>query len=211
MANGESGGEASREEIVQRIRLMESMVAEGRLYMARCGWIFVLWGLAGLAAIGWPYLQPDSKWVGMWAWPVCLGAGAVLTIVGNALIKRGPSCAAGTRSRNVEAVWVIMGIALAIDFSSANARHLAWQLTFTAGTLIVVGMAHAISASILRWRVQGIVACIWWAGAVAVLFAHSRWEMNLVLLVEMGLGMIVFGLYAMTMERRYSRSGGEQQ
>jgi hypothetical protein len=206
MANAESGGEASREEIVQRIQLMESMVAEGRLFTARCGWIFVLWGLVGLAAIGWQYLQPDSHWVGEWAWPICLLAGVVLTVIGKALQKREHTCGNGTRSRSVEAVWGMMGIALAIYFSSAIARHLAWQLSFTAGTLIVVGMAHAISATILRWRVQGVVAGIWWAGAVAVLFAHSRWDLNLVLFVEMGVGMVLFGLYAMMMERR---CGGE--
>jgi hypothetical protein len=202
MMNPESGDEASRMELVQRIRLMESMVEEGRLYTAQCGWIFVLWGIVGLVAVGWQYLQPDSRWVGMWGWPVCLLAGAVLTGIGRAFQKRESPCGGGTRSRSVEAVWGMMGVALAIYISSAMVRHLGWQYSFTAAILIMVGMAHAISAAILRWRVQGLVACIWWAGAVATFFARSQSDVELVLLLEMGLGMALFGLYAMMMERR---------
>jgi hypothetical protein len=99
----------------------------------------------------------------------------------------------------------MMGVALAIYISSAMVGHLGWQYSFTAAILIMVGMAHAISAAILRWRVQGLVACIWWAGAVATFFARSRSDVELILLLEMGLGTALFGLYAMMMERR---SGG---
>jgi hypothetical protein len=205
MTNPEPGGEASREEIVQRIQLMESMVAEGRLVTARCGWYFVLWGLVGIAAVGWRYLQPDSNWVGKWAWPVCLLAGAVLTLIGRVLQKRERACGSGTRSRSVEAVWGMMGIALAIYISCVMARHLTWQYSYIAAILIIVGLAHAISAAILRWRVQGVVACIWWAGAIAVFFVRSRWGFDLILLLEMGLGMGLFGVYGMVMQRR---SGG---
>ena len=43
----------TREELVQRVALMEEMIAEGRRITARYGWIFVLWGLTYFAAIGW--------------------------------------------------------------------------------------------------------------------------------------------------------------
>jgi hypothetical protein len=67
-------------------------------------------------------------------------------------------------------------------------------------------MAHAISAAILRWRVQGVVAAIWWAGAIAIFFARSRMDVQLVMFLEMGLGMTLFGLYAMVLNR--SNDGG---
>ncbi|HKN21840.1 MAG TPA: hypothetical protein VJX73_10510, partial [Terracidiphilus sp.] len=75
MGDKETEGGATREEIVQRVELMESMIAEGRRFTMRCGWIFVLWGVVDLAAMSWRYYQPNSLWVGEWAWPICLAAG----------------------------------------------------------------------------------------------------------------------------------------
>jgi hypothetical protein len=64
-------------------------------------------------------------------------------------------------------------------------------------------MAHAISAAILRWRVQALVAAIWWAGGVAVLFLNSYRATNYIFYAEMCLGMVAFGIYAMVQERRF--------
>ncbi|MGD0345120.1 MAG: hypothetical protein ABSA85_00100 [Terracidiphilus sp.] len=205
MADNEIEGGASREEIVQRIELMESMVAEGRRFTARCGWIFVLWGVVDLAAMSWRYFQPDSRWVGAWAWPICLVAGAALTLLGRALQGRRQNCVRGLRCRSVEAVWAMMGISLAIYVAGAMVRHLTWQYSYVAGLLIIIGMAHAISAVILRWRVQGLVAAVWWAGAIAAFCVRSNAGVQRIMFVEMVFGMILFGLYAMALERT---SGG---
>jgi hypothetical protein len=196
---------ASREEILQRIYLMESMVAEGRRFTARCGWIFVLWGVVNLAAMSWRHIQPDSLWVGQWAWPICLVAGAVLTLVGRALQGHPQSCIKGLRCRSVEGVWGMMGIALAIYIAGAMVRHLTWQYSYVAALLIIIGMAHAISAVILRWRMQGVVAAIWWAGAIAAFCVRSNAGVQRIMFLEMVFGMILFGLYAMVLERT---SGG---
>ena len=201
MADIDAEGGASREEIVQRIELMESMVAEGRRFTARCGWIFVLWGVVDLAAMSWRYLQPDSLWVGQWAWPICLVAGAVLTLIGRALQGRQQNCIRGLRCRSVEAVWGMMGLALAIYITGAMVRHLTWQYSYVAGLLIIIGMAHAISAVILRWRMQGVVAAIWWAGAIAAFCVRSNGGVQRIMFLEMVFGMILFGVYAMVLER----------
>jgi hypothetical protein len=201
MADIDAEGGASREEIVQRIELMEAMVAEGRRFTARYGWIFVLWGVVDLAAMSWRYFQPDSLWVGQWAWPICLVAGAVLTLIGRALQGRQQSCIRGLRCRSVEAVWGMMGLALAIYITGAMVRHLTWQYSYVAGLLIIIGMAHAISAVILRWRMQGVVAAIWWAGAIAAFCVRSNGGVQRIMFLEMVFGMILFGVYAMVLER----------
>jgi hypothetical protein len=202
MEDREMEGGASREEIVQRIELMERMVAEGRRFTARYGWVFVLWGVVDLAAMSWRYFEPTSLWVGQWAWPICLLAGAVLTLIGRALQGHQKNCVRGVRCQSVEAVWGMMGISLAILITGAMVRHLTWQYSYVAGVLIIIGMAHAISAVILRWRVQGVVAAIWWAGGIAAFCVRSNRGVEEIMFVEMVLGMILFGVYAMVLERK---------
>jgi hypothetical protein len=206
MTDFENEGGVTRDELVQRVELMASMIAEGRQLTFRCGWIFAVWGFVGLAATGLLFFVPDSNWIEQWTWPICLMAGVVLTFVGRALQARQRSCGLNIRSRTVEAVWGMMGLALAIYITTAMARHLTWQYSYIAALLIIVGLAHAISAFILRWRAQGVVAAIWWMGAIVALFAHSQRDVQLVMFVEMGLGMTLFGLYAMILHR--TNSGG---
>jgi hypothetical protein len=151
--------------------------------------------------MSWRYFQPDSLWVGQWAWPICLVAGAVLTLIGRALQGRQQSCIRGLRCRSVEGVWGMMGLALAIYIAGAMVRHLTWQYSYVAGLLIIIGMAHAISAVILRWRMQGVVAAIWWAGAIAAFCVRSNGGVQRIMFLEMVFGMILFGVYAMVLER----------
>ena len=198
MTNPEPGNGKNRDELVQRLDLMECMIAEGRQTTMRCGWIFVLWGLVDLAGMGWQRIQNHSQWV----WPVCLGTGVVLQVIGLALWKRARSGCKGVRSRSVWSVWSMMGLAMAIYVFTALFTHFAWQYSYLAALLMIVGLAHAISAMILRWPVQGIVAGIWWAGAVAVFVCNSFRAANWIFLIEMCFGMIAFGLYVMFLEGR---------
>jgi hypothetical protein len=192
----------TRDDLVRRIELMEAMIAEGRRSTMRCGWIFVLWGLVDLAAWSWQHFLPKSHFAGGWAWPVCLIAGAILTCIGLALQKRRRGRGLSMKCLNVEGVWFMMGVALAIFITGAMVRHLTWQYSYIAALLIIVGLAHAISAMLLRWYVQGVVAAIWWAGAVAAFCARSQRDVQLIMLLEMCLGMVLFGLYTMWLERR---------
>jgi len=72
---------------------------------------------------------------------------------------------------------------------------------------MLVGLAHAISAMVLRWRVQGMVAGLWWAGGIAMFFAHSDKEIFVIFPLEMFFGMILFGLYAMWLDNRSGLKG----
>jgi cell division protein FtsW (lipid II flippase) len=140
---------------------------------------------------------------------VCLIVGALLTVIGLLVqrqrqqMEQGSGTSKHTHFRSVETVWAVMGVALAIYVSSAMVSHFSWQMSYIAGILMMVGMAHAISAVILRWRVQGAVAVIWWAGGVAMFFDPPLRVIHLIMFVEMSVCMVLFGLYAMLLERRY--------
>jgi hypothetical protein len=202
MSDLEKDNGTERAELVQRLELMERMIAEGRRFTMRAGWIFVLWGLVDCVGYGWHSLQAHSQFVQTWSWPICLGTGAVITLIGRTMQNRREGISKSRQCRSVEAVWGIMGITLAVYIASAMASHFSWQYSYVAGMMMILGMAHGISSVLLRWRVQGAVAAIWWAGGAAVLFCNSRRAMNDIFLLEMCLGMIAFGLYVMLLEHR---------
>jgi uncharacterized MnhB-related membrane protein len=203
MTNPDPESSASRDDLLQRLELMESMIAEGRQTTMRCGWIFVLWGLVNLVGMSWQMRPHHSRWV----WPVCLGTGVVIQLIGLAVRKRErPRRCQGMQSRSVESVWAMMGIAMIVYVGAAMLTHFDWQYSYLSALLIIVGLAHAISAVILRWRVQAVVAGLWWVGAVAVLAFNSSRAANDIFLIEMCFGMIAFGVYVMLLESR-GRSG----
>ena len=198
MTNPEPENGKSRDELLQRIELMECMIAEGRQTTMRNGWIFVLWGLVDLAGMGWQRLPHATQWV----WPICLAAGCTIQFAIYALRKRVPRAARGLQCRSVGAVWAMMGLTMAIYCMTALFTHFAWQYAYLSALLMIIGMAHAISAILLRWPVQGVVAGIWWAGAVAIFVCNSYRAVNWIFLIEMCFGMIAFGLYVMFLEGR---------
>jgi hypothetical protein len=199
MAKNESGG-TDRDELLQRLELMETMIAEGRRATCRHGWIFILWGLVVLIATGWQSLQPHSRWV----WWICGGVGLVLNVLGLRLRSKQQGQSSGIE-RSVGAVWRWMGVTLVLYVGSVLLTRFGWQYSYLSALLMIVGMAHAISAALLRWRVQALVAGVWWSGGVAVLFLNSHTAARIVFVAEMGLGMIAFGIYATIQERRYGR------
>jgi hypothetical protein len=200
--DSETGTGSTREELLQRVALMETMMAEGRRSTARYGWIFVLWGFIDLVPIGWQLAMPDSTWVETWCWPICISIGFVLTFLIRSLLQRGHSCAPTVRSRSLSAVWSVMGGAISLFCAGGIIAHLAGQNSYVAAILIMIAMAHGISAVVLRWRAQGIVACIWALGAFATFFSRSWKDYIAIFVFEMVFGMICFGLYAMMLERR---------
>lgn len=187
-----------RDELVARLDLMEAMIAEGRQATGRFGWIFVLWGLVDLAGMGLEWMHPQR----VWNWPVVIGAGLVLQGIGFALLRRSPRiCSPNNQARAVGAVWSTMGITLVLYCITAILVHRADSAAYLAAIFMTIGMAHAASALILRWGVQGAVAALWWAGGLACFFVSSNWFVA-IFCIEMLFGMVFFGLYAMFLERR---------
>ena len=206
MTNPEPDNGKTRDELVQRLDLMEAMIAEGRQYTGRNSWIFVLWGLVDLVAVSWQHYFPHSG--GPWAWPICLPAGVLLTVAGKVIQRSNPGYSKNAKCSRVMSVWGMMGLAMGIYVASAMLTHFDWQFSYMAAILMMIGMAHAISAMLLRWPMQGVVAAAYWAGGVAILAFNSGRATNVIWLIEMCIVMIVFGLYATRVEQTGSRMKG---
>jgi hypothetical protein len=206
MANFDAEDGTTRDDLVQRVALMEAMIAEGRQSTARFGWCFVLWGVIDICAMGWQYLQPTSYWT----WPVSIAIGVILQFMGIAVQHRksGTACGKNARGRSIQAVWGMMGATATLYFAAAMVEHKTWQISFFAAMMMFVGMAHGISALILRWRAQGVVACSWWVGGIAMFFVPWPYPLG-IFVAEMFFGMILFGVYAMMLERRRAAAEGQ--
>lgn len=188
----------TRADLLERVALMETMIAEGRRSTGRFGWIFILWGLICLSGVGWSYLQPRSYWV----WPIVIGSGFVIQFAGIAMHRRsGTWSSENMKSRSVAAVWRMMGIAIILYAVPAGIKHQIQNVSYIAAIFIFLGLAHATSAVILRWRAQGVVAGLWWAGGVAVYFVPGDYVIA-IYVAEMVFCMVLFGAYAMMLERR---------
>jgi hypothetical protein len=197
MTNDENEGGANREELLQRVALMEAMIAEGRRSTTRYGWLFVLWGLVDLTGMGWQWVAPHFVWV----WPATIFAGFALMFLGKSLQKKDDPGRNNIKTRSIQAVWSMMGLGLTLYCFAAMLGHVAFQLSYLAAILMMVGLAHAISGVILRWTVQCVVAGLWWVSAMAVFFAHDGIVLYAIVIADMLLGMVVFGVYAMMLER----------
>jgi hypothetical protein len=205
MTNPEPETGKNRDELLQRLELMESMISEGRRSTTRCGWIFVLWGVVDIAGMAWEWYRSSY-----WIWPTVLATGFAVMFLIQTLQKRKPSrmrCA-GMERRTVNSIWSMMGLAVTLYVAGGMVRHLTWQYSYIAAIFMLVGMAHAISAMVLRWRIQGLVAALWWAGGIAMFFAHSGNEIFVIFPLEMFFGMILFGLYAMWLDHCGGLEGG---
>jgi hypothetical protein len=188
----------TREDLIQRVALMENMIAEGRQSTARFGWLFVLWGVIEIAGMAWQGNEAPSKWI----WPVTVAVGLILQFAGFALRRnRGIACSTNLKARSIGAVWSMMGLAASLYCFTGTFLHDAGQISFFAAIFMLVGLAHATSAVILRWAAQGFVAAVWWAGGLAAFLVPREYDSSL-FMAEMVFGMVGFGLYAMWLDRR---------
>lgn len=199
MTDKQEFSNVNRDDLVQRVALMETMIAEGRRSTARWGWVFVMWGVIYFVATGWMVFLPHPNF----AWPVCVAVGIGAGIITG--IRQGRSGAVmNSRSRSIAAVWQMMGAGVALFCFSGAISHHANSAVYISAILFFVGLAHGTSAVILRWGVQGAVAAMWWGSGIAILFVSSPSVMLAIFLTASFFGMIVFGLYAMMLERKVS-------
>lgn len=196
MTNSETDGGVTRDDLMQRVALMETMIAEGRRSTARYGWVFVMWGLLYIAAVGWMLFLPFARL----AWPVCIGAGIAAVVISESRRKRVEGCG-NLKSRSVGAVWSSMGIAITLFVAAAAVSH-HWGIACFAAILFFIGLAHGASAMILRWGMQGLAAAVWCGCGVASFFFTTSSEWIGIFLAASFFGNVIFGLYAMVLERR---------
>ncbi len=197
MTNPVPDNETARDELLQRVELMETMIAEGRKSTARFGWIFVMWGLIYFAAMGWVVFLPFKEW----AWPVSVTVGILVGVI-RFRRMRAMGIIGNDRGRSVGVVWQAMCVAIILYVIAAGASGHGNQPAYYAAVFFFVGLAHGISAGILRWGVQGLVAFVWWGCGIALFFFNTRNEVLFIFLAAAFFGMILFGLYAMMLERR---------
>ena len=192
---------ANHPELVERLKLIENMIAEGRCRQENWGWMFVVWGVAYYVAFFWSWLGEFE-----YAWPVTMLATAVLTSVLSRR-KRG-SRTTTTLGHAVGSIWTATGLSLfvvlcAMGYSGRSSNGHAMVAAF-AGML---GLANAACSFTLRWRTQFFCALLWWAAAVAACYASAAVLLT-VFLVAVFFGQIVFGGAMMLAEMRRSKADG---
>lgn len=191
--------ETDKMELTERLKLIESMIAEGRRSTGRWGWTFVLWGVAYYVAEAW------AIWGRSWlAWPVTMVAAFVISSLVASRMKHGRP--ATTLGRAVGAPWIAMGISImtvliALAVSGRYDPHV-----YVAIIGAMLGTAHLTSAIILKWKMQFACALVWLAAGVVACFG-SQAVAGIGFLAATFLGQIVFGIYAMVLEARRGRQG----
>ena len=190
---------AKDRELTERLKLIESMVAEGRRSTESWGWTFVLWGVAYYIATAWAMWGHSNL-----AWPVTMIAAGVLSSVIASRMTRGqPETMLG---RAIGAVWASVGISLFIVLISLGMTGRYDTHVFMAIIGMMLATANATSAIILKWKMQFACAVVWLGSAVAACFGTEN-QAWIAFLAATFFCQIVFGVYAMIRESRRRRSG----
>jgi hypothetical protein len=191
----------TEQELKDRLRLIESMIAEGRRSTESWGWTFVLWGVVYYLAIAW------SAWGhSLWAWPVTIFMAVMVTVV-LASWKAG-NHPETTLGRAIASIWIALGISMFLLFLALGlSGRLTDQHLFFAAISAILGMANGASALILRWKVQLACAVVWWVAAVTTCFGTERQSM-IVFLVAIFLCQIGFGIYGVIAEAQERKRRG---
>jgi len=150
--------------IVNRLNLIEAMMAEGRHATQRWGWMFLLWGIGPLLAITW-----ESHWTDpSLAWPVV----TVMCVIANGILIKMSRRKEGVRTtlmRSVGAVWASSGLTVLLIAIAGTLSGFGDPRSFYVAFFAIVGAAHSASSMILRWLPQFLAAVVWWAATAAAL------------------------------------------
>jgi hypothetical protein len=200
--------ETSKQDLSERLGLIESMIAEGRRSTTKWAWTIVLWGVAFYVAIAW-----SSGFFGgpIWgqhymAWPV--------TMIGTWLLNWGLATRMRTSAkapmttvkRAIISIWTAMGISMFALLLPLGLSGRASQQVCVAVVATLLATANAASGFLLKWKAQFACAVVWWLASAASLFGSETQSM-IAFLVAIFCCQIVFGIYAMILESRGRRQG----
>jgi len=189
-----------RQELNDRLSLIESMIAEGRRTTESWGWTFVLWGVAYYIAIAWATVGHSY-----WAWPVTMIAACVATVVVSAVKSRNRP---RTKMRHaIGSIWAAAGISMFLLFMSLGISGRLDQHIMMAAVGAMLGTANAASSMILKWKMQFACALVWWALTVFACFGKGN-ALTIAFLAALFFCQIVFGIYAMICDARRRRMQG---
>ncbi|MGB9144958.1 MAG: hypothetical protein WCC14_03990 [Acidobacteriaceae bacterium] len=187
-------------DLTERVKLIESMMAAGRRGTESWGWTFVLWGMAYYVAMAWAAWGNSNL-----AWPVTMSAAAVVTaIVASRKARKQPRTTIG---RAVGSVWAAVGISMFVLLLALGMSGFLETRVFMGILAAMLATANAASAMILKWKVQVGCTLIWWATCWICADGTPR-QATITLLAAIFLCQIVFGAYSMALESR-RRSQGE--
>lgn len=187
-----------REELSERLALIEQMIDEGRRDTEYWGWAFVLWGVGHLVAIVWSQLAQDGL-----AWGVTMTACGIIMGLAAALQGRREhkSTALG---RAMGAVWASLGIGMFLAGMLGGISGSFQGTTITLVFFVLMGVACFSSGLILRWPLWTALGLAWWLAAAVAMFASP--EVVIWLMAAMALvGEVAFGIFLMVLERREAR------
>lgn len=188
-------------ELKERLKLIETMIAEGRRSTGSWAWISVFWGLAYYVAMAWTAV---FHWP--WAWLVTmLAAWLLMSGIVWSKAKQQPVKSPPTRmGRAISSVWTAMGISMMLVIPAMGmSGHLSEQM-FVTVVGAMLGLANAASGMMLKWMPQLLCAVVWWAASVAACFASGN-QSTMIFVVAIFFGLIGFGVYGMICEARMRR------
>jgi len=198
---------ADRQELNDRLSLIESMIAEGRRKTESWGWTFVLWGAAYAAAIVFSNIgAPVAEW-STWghqtvAWPITMvGTMIVMFLIILLRSRKDSRQPETTMGRAIYSIWIAMGISMFLLLLAAGIGGRLNQQLFIAIVAAMLGTTNAASSMILKWRAQFLCAVVWWVTAVASCLITIS-QSTILFLVAIFLCQIVFGVYGMIAESR---------
>lgn len=191
----------SNVELTERLKLIESMMAEGRRGQESWGWTFVLWGIAYYVAIAW------AAWGhGNLAWPVTMISASVITAVAASRNARNrPRTALG---RAIGSVWAAVGLSMFLLLFALGLHGLLETQIFMGIVAAMLGTANAASGMILKWKAQLGCAVIWWV-VCWVCVEGSVKLATITLLAAIFFCQIVFGIYGMILESQRDKQRSE--
>src|ERR1039457_812684 len=157
-----------RKEMLDRLKLIESMMAEGRRSTQRWGRSFLLWGIGPLIAMRWAAHWPHA----VWAWPVTMGVCIVINgLVVKARNRRGES--ETTTMRSVGAVWTCAGVTVVLLAVGAVWSGMVEFRCVYVALFALAAVAHGASSLTLRWWPQFLAALVWWVASVMAYVAPA--------------------------------------
>jgi hypothetical protein len=181
--------QSDQTEILNRLRLIEEMMVEGRQTTQRWGWMFLVWGIGPLIAMFWEARLPLPAL----AWPVVVAA---CIIVNGAVIrarkKRGE--ARTTMMRSVGAVWASVGITVLLLSLAATLSNALDLRSLSVALFALAAVAHSASSMILRWTIQFVAALAWW-GATLAAFLLPATDLHILAAAALLLGNVGFGAW----------------
>jgi hypothetical protein len=192
--------EMDSKDLAERVRLIQSMIAEARQGTESLGWTFVLWGVAYYVAIAWAAWGKSNV-----AWPVTLTAAAFVTgIVASRKARNQPRTAIG---RAIGSVWAAVGISMFVLMLTLGLHGFLDTQLFMGIVAAMLATANAASGMILKWKVQLGCTLIWWVTCWVCDMGTAK-QATITLLAAIFLCQIAFGTYAMVLESRRRRQSG---